>query len=431
MSILKYINKRNLLINFPSVLFISLPILLISGPFLSDLAVSLIVILFLINIFQNRNFEIFNDKFFKIFLLFWIYLILNSLFQNQNFDSIKISLFYFRFGFFVYAVAYLIDEKSNNLKYFYYCLVVCYLAIILDGFFQFFTGKNVIGHYLHAGPRVSSFFGDELIMGSYICRLFPILFGIYIYLDIKDKSKYLSYLLFLIFILSEVLIFLSGERTAFFHVNFTAIFMILLMKNYKKIRIIALMTSLLIIIFLILINPETSKRIITQTLEEMNLRSLIVTEAEKKEKIVVFTEQHSHHYLSALKMYKDNILFGVGVKNFRKFCSDEKYSLSNLSCSTHPHNIYIQLLAETGTLGFLFIFYVLCYFTYYIIKHFKLMFKSRYLFNDFQICLLASILITLWPIAPSGNFFNNWLSIFYYLPFGFILQDIRLKNIKI
>ena len=47
------------------------------------------------------------------------------------------------------------------------------------------------------------------------------------------------------------------------------------------------------------------------------------------------------------------------------------------------------------------------------------LFKKQYLFNDFQICLLASILITIWPFAPSGNFFNNWISIIYYYPIGF------------
>ena len=46
-------------------------------------------------------------------------------------------------------------------------------------------------------------------------------------------------------------------------------------------------------------------------------------------------------YVTAYKIFLDNKVFGVGVKNFRNFCSDEKYEVSSLSCSTHPHNIYI------------------------------------------------------------------------------------------
>ena len=37
-------------------------------------------------------------------------------------------------------------------------------------------------------------------------------------------------------------------------------------------------------------------------------------------------------------------------------CKDEKYATGITPCMTHPHNFYIQLLAETGIIGFLFLF---------------------------------------------------------------------------
>ena len=43
--------------------------------------------------------------------------------------------------------------------------------------------------------------------------------------------------------------------------------------------------------------------------------------------------------------------------------------------------------------------------------------------------LLAIILINLWPIAPSGNFFNNWLSMLYFYPIGLYLY-FKFKNEK-
>ena len=53
-------------------------------------------------------------------------------------------------------------------------------------------------------------------------------------------------------------------------------------------------------------------------------------------------------------MFKDNFLFGVGLKNFRHACKDKKYFISELSCSTHPHNTYIQLASELGIIGLSF-----------------------------------------------------------------------------
>ena len=117
-------------------------------------------------------------------------------------------------------------------------------------------------------------------------------------------------------------------------------------------------------------------------------------------------------------MFLDNKTLGVGVKNFRKFCGIEKYK-SKRSCSTHPHNTYIQILAETGIIGFLFIVFIFFYFTYFVIKHFIYRLKGKFIFTDFQVCLLSGILIFIWPFVPTGNIFNNWLNIttILYIPF--------------
>ena len=56
-------------------------------------------------------------------------------------------------------------------------------------------------------------------------------------------------------------------------------------------------------------------------------------------------------------MFKDNILFGQGLKMFRIKCSEEKFNAGRFSCSTHPHNIIIQFLAELGIVGILFLIY--------------------------------------------------------------------------
>ena len=49
--------------------------------------------------------------------------------------------------------------------------------------------------------------------------------------------------------------------------------------------------------------------------------------------------------------------------------------------------------------------------------------ESGNIYSDFQICLYAAILITLWPFVPTGNLFHNWLNIIYFLPIGFLLHS--------
>ena len=80
---------------------------------------------------------------------------------------------------------------------------------------------------------------------------------------------------------------------------------------------------------------------------------------------------------------------------FRAICKDEKYSTGATKCMSHPHNFYIQLLAETGIIGFSFLFSALVYVIYATLRQFKsIIFRQKRFLSDYQVCLLAGILIT-------------------------------------
>ena len=277
--ILKNSLENLIYFKIPTYLFISLPLLLITGPFLSDLALSLIALIFLIYCIKKKNFCYFKNKYFYIFIFFWLYLILNSLFNNYNLDSLKISVFYFRYGVFVIAITtYLLFDK-RFIKYFFYCIFICFLVLILDGFLQYFNGENILGWKKNI--RTSSFFGDEKILGSYLSRLWPIFFGLSIFV-VNNKNK-LFLIFILIFILSEILIFLSGDRSAFFYINLSAIIIILLSKKLFKLRLITLLSSIILLLIISLINPSAKERVFNQTLDQMNLFN---SETQKKKKFI-------------------------------------------------------------------------------------------------------------------------------------------------
>jgi O-antigen ligase len=202
--------------------------------------------------------------------------------------------------------------------------------------------------------------------------------------------------------------------------NLSAFFTLLAIRNYKKLRLGILFTSLVLIFIISHSFPNTKQRVFDQTFDQMGL-------SDDKE-ITIFSPQHNELYKTAIKITKDNLIFGVGVKNFRNKCNQEKYKISNYSCGTHPHNSYIQLLVELGIVGLIFGFYIFSIFLIFIFKHFQHLFKGKYHFDDFQVCLISAILISLWPFAPSGNFFNNWLNIIYYFPVGILLWSMDKKT---
>ena len=428
----KSVKEELIFYYIPVVLFSLLPFFLITGAFLSDLSVSLISFLFLIYCIRARDFSFFRNKYFYFYLIFWGYLMLNILINNFNGDSFGTAFVYFRYGVFVIAIIALLNKNDFFIKYFFYCIFICFTILILDGFYQYFVGENILGFKLQNRYRVSSFFYDELILGRYLSSLWPLFFGLSIII-LKQKNK-LFYFFIFIFILSESLIFLSGDRAAFFNINLSAIFVILFSRNLKKLRALTLLSSILLLTIISFINPSAKERVFDQTISQMNLANDNKREHTDNDKggyegIYIFTETYTHHYITAYRMFLDNKVLGVGIKNFRNFCSDEKYKESSLSCSTHPHNTYIQLLAETGIIGFLFLLMTLAYFCLYIFRHSMLKFKNKYLFNDFEICILSGVVIYLWPFSPTLNVFNNWMNIAMIINLPFLYWSMKSNKI--
>ena len=407
--------------NLPSYLIILMPVFLISGPFLSDLAVALISILFIINSIKNKLFKYYNNIYFKFFLLFCLIIILSSLFSNNVLLSLKNSFFYFRFGVFSLCFWYLIEKNNLLLKHLFISILICFISLIIDGYVQYIFGRNLLGYELYNEYRVSSFFGSELILGSYLARFFPLLFGLFIFFDQIKKNKIFLFFISVIFILSEGLIFLSGERLALFFMNLSAIYIIVMLKNYKIYRFWTYILSLLLIVLLLNLFPSSKKRIIDQTFYDFTRNT--------EQTMYIFSKPHNDMYIAAFKMFLDNKYFGVGPRQFRNEC--ENYPVSEYSCETHPHNTYMELLSEAGIFAFLivaFVFIFICYLSlkHLIYKHFK--YKKGF-FNDFEICLLSAIIISLWPFSPTGSFFNNWMSIVYFFPVGILLWQIEEKRV--
>ena len=76
MKNLSFTNNENFLINFISYLVILLPFFLVSGPFLSDLAISMVSLIFIYFVFKKKLFYVLNNFYFKIFILFYVYIVL-------------------------------------------------------------------------------------------------------------------------------------------------------------------------------------------------------------------------------------------------------------------------------------------------------------------------------------------------------------------
>ena len=411
------------IISISSNLVYLLPLALLTGSFLPDFFICLIGILITFLIIKEKNYKYFNNNYFFIFLFFCLYLIIRSLFAKSSLLSLESSLFYFRFGLFAICVWYIIENNNAFIKFFSIIFLATFIFALTDGYYQYFNDISIFG-FNYPGIRLTLPLNDKAILGGYLARLFPLLLAVLLYSF--DLKKYYVLLILLILILVDILIFISGERTALALLFLSTIFIIVFLSKYKKIRFFTFLVSLIIMTLIASLNPSIKQRNIDQTISQLT--------GGNSGKILIFSERHQAHISGAWKMFIDNPLFGQGAKMFRVLCSDIKFNPSKdrNTCSTHPHNSYVQLMAETGLFGLAFVLILLFKIVKIMFIHTLLFIRKRkYLLSDFQICLIACFIVTMWPFIPSQNFFNNWINVIYYLPIGFFLHSLHKNKISI
>lgn len=477
------LSKRIQIINLFFFLSLLIPLLLITGPFLPDLVVVLSTVYFLINFkfFQIST----SDTFFKIGILFLVYIISNSfinfiIHDLNTYSSIKTSVFYLRFFIYVYFLKKIIEKNNHFFTYLFSFLLIIISVLCVDGIIQYVTGKNILGFekicirdcpkYFEdvisnnpiysdfktsdvdhiAQYRLTGFFKDRMIIGSYIARILPIFFAT-LFLCKKSSNIY-KLISLVIILLSTILIFLSGERVAFIYLLLFLVSLIILCKLDIKFKLIIIISVIGNLFFISYIFPSAKYRIFNYTALQLGinqkylnidnkniLRNSFVMKSleneyediKRKKNTSIFWLSHHHesHFKTALKIYIDNKFLGVGIKNFRNFCSDKKYKINKHSCTTHPHNIFLQFLSELGILGVFFYVIVLGYVYFSLVKHFiNKYFYNREILQNSEICLLTYFAITFFPLFPYGNFFNNWLSIIMIYPIGILLSK-RKKDL--
>ena len=511
------------LVKINSILIILFPFAMVSGPLIPEILLSVIIFSFIYLIVSSKKYFYLDNNFIKFFSLIFIFLNISSLI-NFNLISIKSSVFYFRFGLFAIAVFFFLNEDKKLLKNFFKFFSLLILIFLIDSLYQFFIGTNLIGMKSLNG-RISSFFGDELVMGSFFSHLF--LFYLALILSIKPK---IDKLLITIVVLSFlIIIFLSASRTSVVIFFLSLFFLIIFLKDFKLFFIITLI-SILTIFFMSTYDNHKLNRLVKHTKSQL---------FENTNFINLFSYRHTLHFLTAYNIFLDHKIFGAGPKAFRMLCDNEKYipykfienknqfiadedgkiqiftideSLKkditdkffeptyksesvylsdiipsidsnrnnheiwaiyqsgkkkiiynnnvrfvdyilyntsknfkkndiigknpqyeyNNGCNTHPHNFLIQVASETGLVGLSLYIFLLIYLLMGILNYIsnKRLFKKLFKYDvDIRIAMLfASFLITFFPILPSGNIFNNWLSMLIYLPLGFLLNLIYSKK---
>ena len=314
---------------FQLSIILLLPFLLITGPFLTDLSVSISGIILIIFFTRLKNKIYFRNLNIIFLFLFWyIYILFSSLSSDNILLSLESSLFYFRFGFLFLVIYFCCSNYDNFIKLFILILSLCFIILFVDSCIQYLTNYNILGWKIIANGRISSFFKDELIMGSYVSRLIPTLIGLFLISFYKNKSLKNVFFITIMVFFSNILVILSGERAALFNIIAFNIFALIFSKSLRSIFLVNSLLFLVIGLSVIFSENSIKDRLYKETLENFNIiqnqNSQNDEISEVNNQKYIFSSIHQSTYLSALDMFKNNVLIGVGPKNYRVVCQNDE-----------------------------------------------------------------------------------------------------------
>jgi len=412
--------RKNNLNNFYSIIIIScFPLFFLFSSLLTNLFTVILIFLFLSEI-KLKPKNIIKDKIMLLLILFWFFILI-SLFTSIYFEnSFSRSVGFLRFIFFSYALAYYF--KLNNFRYFKIILLIWFFIFFItstDLLIEYFFGHNLLGNSSYMPGRLSGFLGDELKIGNYYLGFY---FLILVFSIQFFKNQLLSFSIIIFFSLIAILI---GERSNSIKI---ILGLFIFLTFYEKIitRYKIMFLGIIISCALILINFNTDFK---------NRYKAQFYNPLKTEGIYNYIKgiPYGAHFSTAYEIFKQNPISGIGLKNFYFECGKDKYidkefAWNHSRCSTHPHQLHLEILSHIGIFGYLVFIYLFFYSIYFGYKNYL---KNK---NPYLLASLVFIFVSIFTPVPSGSFFTTYGATIFWLNFGVLLafssKQGKLKYIQ-
>ena len=399
-------------------IFLIIPISIIVGSTVSLINLVIIDILFLFVLIFNREKKFLNHYSLKFLTILYIYLLFNSMISIDKEIGLARNLGFIRLIIFFVFINYFFVNFHKKRVFDYWAILL--LIFIFDVCIEFFSGANIFGWGAREydgvaqahGRRIMSFFKDEPIAGAFISSFIFILFG---NLLEKFSNKKIIPFIFLLILLFGII--LTGERSNSIKVIIGSLIFFALIDNYSiKKKIVTLLIFFGIIITLIFYSDYLSNRYIGQIVKYFNSKDVIQKSIDQNIYIKI--------YKSGYKVFENYPLFGVGNKNYRiETCNKKKWRDYGYTCTTHPHQIYFELLSEHGVIGSIIILSIFFFLMFRILKE---ILRSR---NYIQVGAFIYVLISFIPILPSGSFFNDFGLTLFWINFSIMFACNEKTNI--
>ena len=422
--------------NYLNLLIFIIPVSFVAG----NMIININLILLILSTLLLHGKKVFKIKYFlvdKLFFAFFFLVLLTGIVNDYYFYSISLawkgyfativkSVFFLKYLLFYIVLRYLIETNTLNFKYFFTSCTLMSLFVSFDIIYQFFNGTDIFGHK-GIKNNLGGPFGDELIAEGYIQRFS--IFSFFL-IPLFYSEKYLKYLKFttpFLFIIFLIAIVLSGNRMPLLLFLLTVTLIVIFQKQTRKYFFPSIITFTLVLYLLFSFNLKVRENF-GGFYGQISTMTIIVLNKD-------FNNKNMPPYLKEFTSFHGtwlmNKYIGGGIKNFRYYCHERSNidKDSKFICNMHPHNYYLEILTETGIVGFLLIsiiFMIILYLTF-LKKYFM---KSKLDDNKIIIAFIFLFIAEIFPIKSTGSFFTTGNTTYLFLLIG-ILIGLARKDILI
>ena len=421
--------------SYLSALIAILPVSFIAGNMIIN--INIVILLLISSIFFGK--EILKIKFYlldKVIFVFFGLVLLTGIINDLNFfvndlypkgfNTIIKSILFLKYLLLYIILRFLIEKKDLDLKFFFLSSSFSVLFVCIDIFYQFKFGEDMFGLKSLAGSnKLSGPFGDELIAGSYIQRFFLFSFFI-IPLFYNSKEKYLKIFIFFLLLIFTSGIILSGNRMPFILFIFIIFLFFLILHQLRKFLIVSSLFVGLVFIIFYNFNEKVYHNFHNFYERVNSIITIIIQNDYSNPK----APSHIKEFATFYDTWKMNKYLGGGIKNFRWYCHHRKPGIAGQTgfiCNMHPHNYYLEILTETGLVGFILIiviFFITLRLTLQKILFSKRTLRYQYTLFPFLLLFIAEI----FPLKSTGSFFTTINTTYLFLILGIMIGLIRKYN---
>ena len=373
-----------LLLAFPPALLVSRSA--------ADVIVVLIGLAFLVESGRTRHWEWLRDPVILAALALWgaFYLVVGPMAVDPA-ASFGRSLPWLRFPLFYAAMtAWLLADK-HAMKLIAWWMTLVLAFVVVDCLTQGLLGASVTGRPIYGDVhgRFSRLTGmlSHPNIGSFLAKIgFPLM-GLLLCINRTGSSRREIMVVSALGPLIFLTVLLTGERT----VTALTLFGLALISSLvfvttpgRRILVVSLSIALAGVVAAIIMLEDR----VHQRLLHFIAQLLDFWESDYGEAIEV-----------AWRIFVENPVTGVGIKNYREICA-----FYSEHCYLHPHNIYLELLSESGMVGFVpFTALVAIIFVTFTRR------AMKNIINPAAVGFLAgALLLSLFPFSTTQSFFSNW-----------------------